>query len=93
VITTVARTISRIENLNIIAFHFEVILSFLALNVNVRTTTFTFDVSGNQRIENTRGGITSHTRTYEKQRKGILQFSGSRETMTYNADLRQHWKE
>ena len=51
------------------------------------TTTFTFDASGNQQIENAPGGITTHSWNYENQRIGIVQPSGSRVTMAYNADF------
>ena len=54
----------------------------------VGTTTFTFDAVGNQQIEQSPSGITTNVWNYKNQRTGVLLPSGQRETMTYNADLR-----
>ena len=42
----------------------------------------------NQRFENAPAGIITNVWNYENQRTGVLLPSGQRETMTYNADLR-----
>jgi YD repeat-containing protein len=57
------------------------------------TTTFTFDAAGNQQLESGPTGIKTSTWDYENQQTQILLPNGQRETMTYNADLRQFWKE
>jgi hypothetical protein len=57
------------------------------------TATITFAAVGNQQIEQAPTGITTRTWDYENQQTAVLLPSGVRQTMTYNADLRQHWKE
>ena len=43
---------------------------------------------GNQQIESAPRGISTNVWNYENQRTAVLLPSGQRETMTYNADLR-----
>jgi YD repeat-containing protein len=57
------------------------------------TTTFTFDAAGNQQIEQAPSGTTTRTWDYENQQTGVVLPSGSRVTMSYNADFRRVRKE
>jgi YD repeat-containing protein len=53
----------------------------------------TFDAAGNQQIEQAPGGTTTNVWDYENMRTAVLLPNGTRQTMTYNADLRQHLRE
>jgi hypothetical protein len=44
--------------------------------------------TGNQQLEVAPSGITTNVWNYENQRTAVLLPSGSRETMSYNANLR-----
>jgi hypothetical protein len=51
------------------------------------------NATGNQQIESAPTGITTNVWDYENMRSAVLLPSGSRETMTYNADLRMAQRE
>jgi len=53
------------------------------------TTTFVFDATGNQQVDQAPSGSTTYAWNYENQMTGRVKPDGSRVTMAYNANFRR----